>query len=368
MKYLGMFFAWFFSLFFGLLIVSMFMLNNWIQALVLLFAFFLCFPPLYALLQKAIARSIHPLLRLGLIIVSFIVFGKLLLGGEVNSIYKSPEIKAEFRSLYNEKMKSWPVPYRDLFIDSEYGKIHVIASGPAGAPPLLLLHASAVSSWSWKYNIAGLSKKYRCYAVDLIGDVGKSEFTDLKNVLKTGEDQAKLYAHISKKLGADRAFVAGASEGGFIATNYAFYYPERVRKLVLLGPMGYSGAIGSVIRIMFAQFFPLKSIQESTFSWAFSNNPVLRTEFSRWFPLVMTGYNPVKVSPLPFPASVRQQLRVPVLFVFGRKDNLVGDPETARRQVQDIPVVKVRIVDAGHLMAAEIPEEINGLMDEFFGE
>jgi pimeloyl-ACP methyl ester carboxylesterase len=265
-------------------------------------------------------------------------------------------------------MKSWPVPYEDTFIDSEYGKIHVIASGPVKAPPLLLLHASGVAGWSWKYNIMGLSRNYRCYAIDLIGDVGKSEFKDMKKVLKTGEDQAKLYAHISKKLGADSAFVAGASEGGFIATNYAFYYPERVRKLVLLGPMGYSGAMGAVLRIMFAQFFPLESVQESTFSWAFSDNPKLKSEFSEWFPLVMTGYNPVKVSPLPFPAAVRQQLKVPVLFIFGKKDNLVGDPEAARDLVRDIPSVKVEIVDAGHLMAAEIPEEVNGLILNFFSK
>jgi pimeloyl-ACP methyl ester carboxylesterase len=80
----------------------------------------------------------------------------------------------------------------------------------------------------------------------------------------------------------------------------------------------------------------------------------------------MTGYNPVKDSPLPFSATVRQQLKVPVLFVFGEKDNLVGDPEAASALVRDIPSVKVEIVDAGHLMAAEIPEEVNGLILDFF--
>ena len=70
---------------------------------------------------------------------------------------------------------------------------------------------------------------------------------------------------------------------------YALNAPERVEKLALLGPMGYAGATQSVMRIMFAQFFPLKPIQESTFRWAFSDNPLLVDEFGEWFPLILTG-------------------------------------------------------------------------------
>ncbi|MBL7199321.1 MAG: hypothetical protein ISS56_04165 [Anaerolineae bacterium] len=57
---------------------------------------------------------------------------------------------------------------------------------------------------------------------------------------------------------------------------------------------------------------------------------------------------------------------MPVLFVFGERDNLVGDPEAARALVQDIPDVRVEVVDAGHLMGAEQPERVNALITEFF--
>ena len=61
------------------------------------------------------------------------------------------------------------------------------------------------------------------------------------------EDQADLYADIMDRLGIDgSAIVVGASEGGFIGTNFALYAPERVEKLALLGPMGYAGAIQSI--------------------------------------------------------------------------------------------------------------------------
>jgi pimeloyl-ACP methyl ester carboxylesterase len=134
-----------------------------------------------------------------------------------------------------------------------------------------------------------------------------------------------------------------------------------------MGPMGYAGATESIIRIMFAAFFPLKPIQENTFKWAFSDDAKLREEFAEWFPLTMTGLEQVKVAPLPLTAEERQSIKVPVLFIFGTRDNLVGDPEAATALVQDIQNVQVEIVAAGHLMGGEIPEECNQLILDFFG-
>ena len=67
-----------------------------------------------------------------------------------------------------------------------------------------------------------------------------------------------------------------------------------VEKLALLGPMGYSGALNSIIRITLSQIFPLKPIQDATFKWAFGTNPVVESEFGSWFQLILSGLYPVK--------------------------------------------------------------------------
>jgi pimeloyl-ACP methyl ester carboxylesterase len=41
-------------------------------------------------------------------------------------------------------------------------------------------------------------------------------------------------------------------------------------------------------------------------------------------------------------------------------------PKAARELVQDIPDVRVEVLDAGHLMGAELPEQVNALIIEFF--
>jgi pimeloyl-ACP methyl ester carboxylesterase len=367
MTYVLLTLGWIFSSLFGLLTVSMLLMNNWLAAVVMFLVMLLVLPPVGSLTRARFNWPIHILLRLVLIALLLFLFLRLLTGGERTSIYNSPGVKARFLEIYDEKMEQWPVPYHDVFLDTRYGPVHLIVSGPEAAPPVLLLHASGVGSWSWKYNVGGLNRRYRTYAIDLIGDAGKSEYASLSNVMQTGRDQAELYAEITGKLGVDKAYVVGASEGGFIGSNYALYHPERVEKLALLGPMGYAGAMKSVMRITFAQFFPLKPIQNSTFRWAFSDSPKLEEEFEKWFPLLMSGTFPQKVSPLPLSAEQRQSIDVPVMFVFGERDNLVGDPQAARALVQDIPGVHVEVVEAGHLMGAELPEQINALIVEFFG-
>jgi len=289
-----------------------------------------------------------------------------LLAQRSSSIYASDDIRAQFHALYDEKMQEWPLPFEDRFLDTEYGTVHVVVSGPEDGPPMLLLHASGVGSWSWRSNAAELGETFRLFAIDLIGDAGKSEYADLSNVMRTRENQATLYANIMDQLGiTEPAIVVGASEGGFIASNLAVHRPERVDRLILLGPMGYAGATGAVLRIMGAQFFPLDPIQDATFQWAFSDAPNVISEFDVWFRLMMSETFPVKVAPLPLPAEERQSIMVPTLFVFGTRDNLVGDPEAARTIVSDMPDVNVEVVEAGHLMGAERPSEINALILAF---
>ncbi len=368
MKYLLLALNWLLAIIFGLGTVAFFLMGNWLQAIILLTITLVLLPPVRNLVRHAVGRSVSWWGWAGSIIVLLVLFYGVGSLNRPTSVYKSPEVRVRLMEIYDEKMADWPVPYEDIFVDTQYGQVHVIDSGREDGPPLLLLHASGVASWSWKYNVAELSQQYRTYAIDLMGDAGKSEFASLEHVMKTGQDQAELYAEIADKLGVEKAYVVGASEGGFIGTNYALYHPERVEKLALLGPMGYSGAGEAIMRITFAQVFPLKSIQESTFSWAFSDNPHLEEEFGEWFPLLMSGLLPVKVAPWTLSAEARQSLKVPVMFVFGQRDNLVGDPEVARQLVQDIPDVRVEVLNTGHLIAAEQPERVNALLLEFFAE
>ncbi len=357
--------GWFFSVLFGVLTASMLLQGSWIFAAILFALAALCSPPLHNALVRHFKWFMHPGSRFILIAAFLGLFVVLLLGRDAPTIYSSPAVNARLMEIYDQKMKDWPVPYEDVVVKTWYGNVHAIVSGPREAPPMLLLPASGVAAWSWKFNVGGLSRDYRTYAIDMIGDAGKSSYTNMKHVLANRFDQSRLYTEIMDTLGIGKAYLVGASEGGFVATNIALFAPERVEKIVLLGPMGYSGALLSVIRVTLTQMFPLGPLQENTFRWAFSDNAHLEEEFGEWYRLLMTGVGPVKVPPRSFTKEERQSLKVPVLFVFGERDNLIGDPLAAKDLVMDIPEVRVAIVNAGHLMGAEEPAAIDTLIREF---
>ncbi|MBU2512370.1 alpha/beta fold hydrolase [bacterium] len=75
--------------------------------------------------------------------------------------------------------------------------------------------------------------------MDSIGDVGKSVLNNLTKPLAGGEEIGRFHTDVTHKLGFDKSCLAGASIGGYISTLYALHAPERVKKLVLLGSMGY---------------------------------------------------------------------------------------------------------------------------------
>lgn len=51
---------------------------------------------------------------------------------------------------------------------------NVVTSRPRDAPPLVFLHGMLATLTRWSPNIADLSKDYRIYAIDIMGQPSKS--------------------------------------------------------------------------------------------------------------------------------------------------------------------------------------------------
>src|SRR5689334_834092 len=76
-------------------------------------------------------------------------------------VFRSPEGEAAFMAAYDAVLANWPVAYESLSIPTRLGRTHVIASGPASAPPVILLHSLAASAAVWQPNVAALSPHFR---------------------------------------------------------------------------------------------------------------------------------------------------------------------------------------------------------------
>ncbi|MEJ2636982.1 MAG: alpha/beta fold hydrolase [Calditrichia bacterium] len=367
MKRIFMILSWIFGVLFFLLFLLSIFSGHYLPSVFVLLIIILLIPPVRGRVGHTLGFPLSLGLRSMLIPALFLVFIFMIFYGMGNSesIYKNPGIEKKLMRIYDSRISHWPVPYQTRYITTRYGKVHVIISGPGDAQPVLLLHASAMAGWSWLYNIEGLNKYYRTYAIDTIGDAGRSVLADIRIYPEDGQSLSELYAEIMDSLGVQKASFIGASQGGFITANMALYAPERVDKIILCGPMGFTGTNSSVLRILFTTMFPVRPIQNSTTRWAFGDDPKIHEAVGEWFATILEGVISRQARPKPFTREQLQRLSMPVLLLLGKKDGLVGDPENTRQLVQTIPDVRLEILDAGHLISAEKADEFNRLVHEF---
>ena len=143
------------------------------------------------------------------------------------SPFKTLEGEATFFAAYDAAMKLWPVPYEEVNMASQFGTTHVVVSGPKTAPPLVLLHGYMATLTMWSPNIAAFSQHHRVYAVDVMGQPGKSR--PGKPISSTADFVSWLTETLDG-LHLDRVALVGMSVGGWLALNYAVAAPQRVRK------------------------------------------------------------------------------------------------------------------------------------------
>lgn len=107
--------------------------------------------------------------------------------------------------------------------------LHVVQDGPAGAPPLLLIHGSGATSGSWSEVVPALAERHHVIRVDLPG-CGRSTPPPSFAVPR----QASRVAAVLDELGLAHVVVAGHSSGGYVATSLAEQRPDLVGSLALV--------------------------------------------------------------------------------------------------------------------------------------
>lgn len=151
------------------------------------------------------------------------------------SSFRTREGEAAYLAAYDAAMRLWPVPYDEVETSSRFGTTHVVVNGPKDGPPLVLLHGYMATLTMWSPNIAAFSKDHRVYAVDVMGQPGKS--IPSEPIAEVADFVSWLTATLDV-LHLNRVSLVGMSFGGWLALTYAVAVPQRVRKLALLSPGG----------------------------------------------------------------------------------------------------------------------------------
>ena len=263
------------------------------------------------------------------------------------SLYKSPAGQQAIMALYDRVLAHWPVPHDELDLPTCHGHTFVIASGPPSAPPLVLLHGANSNAVSWVGNVAELSRSLRVYAVDELGQPGKSA---PNRPPYTGPAYVDWLDDVLDGLGLRSTSLLGLSEGGWLALKFATARPERVDKLILLAP----GGVAPVRLSFLLRAIPLSMLGPrggaAVNRIVFGRQPI-HPDAVVFMDAIMAHFRSrISAHPLHTDADLRR-LVMPVLLVLGAKDAIVPSARVAARLGGLLPrLTSVVLPDAGHVL------------------
>jgi pimeloyl-ACP methyl ester carboxylesterase len=150
--------------------------------------------------------------------------------------FKNARCEERYLAAYDEIAARWPVPVQDLDVGTRYGPTRVRVSGDAG-PPIVLLPGIMGTSLSWYPHVADLAARHRVYAVDTLGEPGRSRQT---RPMPTAGECAAWLADVLDGLGSGKFLLAGVSRGAWLALTLAARTPGRISGVVAIEPPGFS--------------------------------------------------------------------------------------------------------------------------------
>jgi len=255
----------------------------------------------------------------------------------------------------------------------------MVGSGPA----LLLVHGISDHSGTWQHLLPSLARRYTVIAPDLLGHGGSDK--------PRADYAAGAYAcglrDLLGVLDIDRVTVIGHSLGGGVAMQFAYQFPERCARLVLVSSGGIGRGVHPLLRIA--------STPGAELALPFVTAGPVRSVLSRLLPLLKLDLGPdvsyavERYAALRDPAARTAFLRtlrsvvdvrgqvvtmldrcyltrgIPTLLVWGAADRIVPAGH-AHKAHEAMPGSRLEIFEgAGHFPHQNDPERFLALLDDF---
>jgi pimeloyl-ACP methyl ester carboxylesterase len=262
-----------------------------------------------------------------------------------NIVFKTQEGKNDVIKHYDLFLEKWALSYEKLYVNTRYGKTFIIASGEKNNPPLILLHGSGMNSVMWLRDMQEYSKNYRVYAIDILGEPGKSDESRLS---LSGSYYAEWLKDVFDDLSMKKANVVGISLGAWLAIKFSVSYPEKVAKLVLLCPSGVGPQKKSFIFKSIAYTLLGEKGIDKLYYKVNGNQPIPK-EMLKYEKLIGKSFNYRRETIPIFSDNELKLLTMPTVLFVGTKDIMLHSDKTARRLRGLLPHAEINILpQAGH--------------------
>lgn len=263
------------------------------------------------------------------------------------SIYKSEIGRKKVLDLYETILKRWPITFSEITVQTPYGDTHIIKCGDEKLPPLVLLHGSSSNALTWMGEVAAYSKHFCIYAVDVIGEPGKSSET---RPSLEDNSYAEWMSATLKGLNLPCVYLVGMSQGGWIALKYAISQPDTVKKLVLLSPGGVVPTyISFILKAILFSLLGQRGMEKLN-AYVFGNVKVEKDVID-FMNVLMTNLIPRMDKEYIFSDEELAKLSMPTLFIGGDRDVIRPVIKIHVRLGKFLPkFTGVIIPDVGHVL------------------
>ena len=256
------------------------------------------------------------------------------------------------------------------FIELMGMQVHYKIEGDASdSIPLVLLHGTSASLFTWDSSVIILQKHHRIIRFDLpaFALTGPSPEHDYSI-----DYYIRFVDSLLNQLKVKQCYLAGNSLGGGISWNYAVSHPEKIKKLILVDASGYTKGIkpsGSlafalaripVINNVLKWITPRSLVKKSVEDVYGDKTKVTPQLVDLYYDMALRAGNRKALldrmqSGFEMNSELIKQIKIPTLIIWGDKDPLIS-VECASLFKQDITNSELSIFKGvGHVPMEEEP-------------
>ncbi|WP_442595731.1 alpha/beta fold hydrolase [Neobacillus sp. D3-1R] len=284
-----------------------------------------------------------------------------------HTIYKSKEGKQKLLSYYDNYLKTLEVDFEKVFVETRFGKTHVLVTGPKEGKPLFILQGGNCinpMTLSW---FSSLLKEYRVYSPDTIGHPG---YSSEKRLSASDDSYAMWIVDLMNHFQVEKAAFAGPSYGGGIILRLATYFPDRISCSILYAPAGI--ILGSKVEMIKKILVPLLLYRGSGSNKHLQNIADCMSDYTMKdidAEIIGEIFQSTKLEQEMPKLTTIQELhdyKAPTMVIGGKKDIFFPGEKLIQTAGKLIPTLAAcHLYDMGHFTSEETLKMINDQMKSF---
>jgi len=272
-------------------------------------------------------------------------------------------------------------PFESKFIDLPAGKMHHIDQGTGET--IVFVHGTPAWSFLYRAQIKSLSRHFRCVAMDHLGFGMSDKPVDFAGTPQAHSANLEL---LIEKLGIGRYTLVVHDFGGPIGLSCALRHPHKISRLVILNTWLWETTskkearqVDKLLQSWAGKFlylnlnFSPKVLFRQAFFDKTALTPAIHQHYIDVFPDKNSRHGLLRIGQSLVGSSdwyqeQFQQLphlqNTPTLIIWGIKDKFI-QTDYLERWKKALPHAQVSLLEAGHFLQEEKPNEVTVLIGDF---